>query len=96
MNDSWRFKRYLAGEMVEEYEEGRMSRRQMIKTVGRILGVTVVSPTLLASLGCGSPEAGDEEQETALVPESGTSGVTIDPNDPDIEAGEVEVRSRRR
>jgi carboxymethylenebutenolidase len=91
LNDSWRLKRYLAGEMVEEYEEGRMSRRQMIKTVGRILGVTVVSPTLLASLGCGSPEAGDEEQETALVPESGTSGVTIDPNDPDIEAGEVEV-----
>ena len=51
LNDSWRLKRYLAGEMVEEYEEGRMSRRQMIKTVGRILGVTVVSPTLLASLG---------------------------------------------
>src|SRR5215212_10007531 len=61
LNDSWRLKRYLAGEMVEEYEEGRMSRRQMIKTVGRILGVTVVSPTLLASLGCGSPEAGEVE-----------------------------------
>jgi carboxymethylenebutenolidase len=91
LNDSWRLKRYLAEEMVEEYEEGRMSRLQMIQTVGRILGVAVVSPALLAMLGCGSPEAGDEEQEAALVPESGTSGVTVDPNDPDIEASEVEV-----
>jgi carboxymethylenebutenolidase len=91
VDDTQRIKRYLAEEMVEEYEEGRMSRRQMIRTVGRILGVAVVSPTLLASLGCGSPEAGDEEQEAASEPESGTSGVTVEPDDPDIEAGEVEV-----
>ena len=91
VDDTQRIKRYLAEEMVEEYEEGRMSRRQMIQTVGRILGVAVVSPTLLASLGCGSPESGDEEQEAAPVPESGTSGVTVDPDDPDIEVGEVEV-----
>ncbi len=40
MEDTQRLKRYLAEEMVEEYEEGRMSRRRMIVTVGRILGVT--------------------------------------------------------
>ena len=91
MDDTQRLKRYLAEEMVEEYEEGRMSRRQMIQTVGRILGVAVVSPTLLASLGCGSPEAGDEEQEAAPPPESGTSGVTVEPDDPDLEVSEVEV-----
>jgi carboxymethylenebutenolidase len=91
VDDTQRIKRYLAEEMVEEYEEGRMSRRQMIQTVGRILGVAVVSPTLLASLGCGSPEASDEEQEAAPVPESGTSGVTGDPDDPAIEVSEVEV-----
>src|ERR671920_1271361 len=79
LNDTQRLKRYLAEEMVEEYEEGRMSRRQMIKTVGRILGVAVVSPTLLASLGCGSPEAGDEGKETALGPARGTSGVPKKP-----------------
>ncbi|MDQ4063640.1 MAG: dienelactone hydrolase family protein, partial [Actinomycetota bacterium] len=65
MDDTQRIKRYLAEEMVEEYEEGHMSRRQMIQTVGRILGVAVVGPTLLASLGCGSPEASDEAQEAA-------------------------------
>jgi nitrile hydratase subunit alpha len=86
MNDAQSGKRYLAEEMVEEYEEGRISRRHMIKTVARILGVTVVSPTLLASLGCSTPEAGDEKQEAAYVPESGTSGVTVEPDDPDIEA----------
>ncbi len=91
LNDTQRLKRYLAEEMVEEYEEGRMSRRQMIQTVGRILGVAVVSPALLASLGCGSPEAGVEEQKAAPVPESGTDGVTVEADDPDIEVSQVEV-----
>ncbi len=91
LNDTQKIKRYLAEEMVEEYEEGRMSRRRMIETVGRILGVAVVSPALLASLGCGSPEGGAEEPEAAPVPEGGTDGVTVEPDDPDIEVSEVEV-----
>jgi carboxymethylenebutenolidase len=91
VDDTQRLKRYLAEEMVEEYEEGRMSRRHMIKTVGRILGVTFVSPALLASLGYATPEAPDEEQEAAPVPESGTSGVTVEPDDPNIEVSEVEI-----
>src|SRR5215203_1967946 len=91
LNDTQRLKRYLAEEMVEEYEEGRMSRRQMIKTVGRILGVAVVSPPLLASLGCADPEANVEEPEEAPVPENTTDGVTVEPDDPDIEVEEVEV-----
>ncbi len=45
-----------------------------------------MSPTLLASLGCSTPEAGDEEQEAAPVSESGTSGGTLEPEDPDIKA----------
>jgi carboxymethylenebutenolidase len=91
VNDTQRLKHYLAEEMVEEYEEGRMSRRRMIQTVGRILGVAVVSPALLASLGCANPEANVEGPEAAPVPESGTDGVTVEPEDPDIEVGEVEV-----
>lgn len=91
MNDVQRIKRYLAEEMVEEYEEGRMSRRQMITTVGRILGVGVLSPTLLASLGCSTPEADVEEPEAATVPENTTNGVTVEPNDPDIEVSEVGI-----
>ena len=91
MDDTQRIKRYVAEELVEEYDEGRMFSLQLIQTLGKILGVAVVSPTLLASLGCGSPEASDEEQEAAPVPESGTSGVTVDPDDLDIEVSEVEV-----
>ena len=91
MNDAQRIKRYLAEEMVEEYEEGRMSRRQMIQTVGRIFGVAVVSPALLTALGCGTPEANVEESEAAPVPQSNTDGVTVEPDDPDIEVSEVEV-----
>lgn len=92
MNDVQRLKRYLAEEMVEEYQDGRMSRRQMIRTVGQILGVAVVSPALLVSLGCSNPEgASVEEPEVAPVPESGTEGVTVEPSDPGIEVSEVEV-----
>jgi carboxymethylenebutenolidase len=91
LNDTQRLKRYLAEEMVEEYEEGRMSRRQMIKTVGKILGVAAVSPALLASLGCGSPETGVEEPEAPPAPQDGAEGVTVEPDDPDIEVSEVQV-----
>ena len=92
MNDAQRLKRYLAEEMVEEYEDGRISRRQMIKTVGQILGVAIVSPALLAALGCGNPGADVvEESEAAPVPESRTDGVTVKPDDPDIEVSDVEV-----
>jgi hypothetical protein len=101
LNDTQRLKCYLAEEMVEDYKEGRMSRRQMIKTVGQILGVAVVSPTLLASLGCGNPEAGVEETEAPPVPQSDdTESVTVEPDDPDIEVSESEdgyvVYDRRR
>ncbi len=91
MNDTQRLKLYLAEEMVEEYEEGRMSRRRMLKTVGKILGVAVVSPTLLASLGCSNPEAGVEKPEPEPLPASNPGGVTVEPNDPDIEVSEVDV-----
>ena len=90
LNDAQRLKRYLAEEMVEEYEDGRISRRQMIKTVGLILGVSVVSPALLASLGCANPEANIEEPE-APVPESTTEGVTVEPGDPEIEVSQLEI-----
>ena len=91
LNDTQRLRRYLAEEMVEEYEEGRISRRQMIVTVGRILGVAVVSPALLASLGCGNLGGTNAEESKAPVPESRTDGVTVKSNDPDIEVSEVEV-----
>jgi carboxymethylenebutenolidase len=92
LNDTQRLKCYLAEEMVEDYKEGRMSRRQMIKTVGQILGVAVVGPTLLASLGCGNPEAGVEETEAPPVPQSDdTESVTVEPDDPDIEVSEIQV-----
>jgi carboxymethylenebutenolidase len=98
LNETQRLKRYLAEEMVEEYEEGRMSRRQMLKTVCQILGVGFVSPALLEILGCSNPQGSVGESETtaeksgvAPVPESQTDGVTVEPDDPDIEVSEVEV-----
>jgi cytosine/adenosine deaminase-related metal-dependent hydrolase len=55
--------------VIEEHKEGRLSRRQMIESVGRMLGLAVLSPALLASPGCGTPEADVGEQEATFVPE---------------------------
>jgi carboxymethylenebutenolidase len=43
---------YLAEEFVEEYQEGRMSRRDMVKRLLGITGGVAATATLLLSLGC--------------------------------------------
>lgn len=88
MNDAEALKRYLAEEMVEDYEEGRMSRREMVRRVGLILGVSTVGPALLAALGCSTPGPGGPDR--APVPPGKTDGVTVKPDDPALTAGPVE------
>lgn len=46
MND---FQRYLAEEFVEDYQEGRLSRRQALKLIASVLGNVVVAQTFLAA-----------------------------------------------
>lgn len=50
MND---FQRYLAEEFVEDYQEGRLSRRQALKLIASVLGNVVVAQTFLAA--CAPP-----------------------------------------
>lgn len=54
------FQRYLADEFVEDYSEGRLSRRQALKLIASVTGSLVVASTLLAS--CAPPA---EETPTA-------------------------------
>ena len=54
------FQRYLAEEFVEEYSEGRLSRRQALKLIASVTGSLVVASSFLA--GCAPPA---EETATA-------------------------------
>ena len=67
MND---FQRYLAEEFVEDYQEGRLSRRQALKLIASVLGNVVVAQTFLAA--CAPPSS----QATSTAPPASTSAPT--------------------
>ncbi len=52
MND---FQRYLAEEFVEDYEEGRLSRREALKLIASVTGSLILAQTFLAA--CAPPPA---------------------------------------
>src|SRR5512134_3521898 len=47
------FQRYLAEEFAEDYEEGRLSRRDALKLIASVTGSLVVANSILAS--CAPP-----------------------------------------
>ncbi len=61
------FQRYLAEEFVEEYSEGRLSRRQALKLIASVTGSVVVASSFLAA--CAPPP-----EETATAAPNNTPG----------------------
>src|SRR6266508_1713419 len=49
--------RYLVGEFVDNYEDGVMSRRDLIERVYRITGSVAVTASTLLAMGCGPETA---------------------------------------
>src|SRR6266511_3169175 len=47
------FQRYLAEEFAEDYEEGRLSRRDALKLIASVTGSLIVANSILAS--CAAP-----------------------------------------
>src|SRR5205085_978832 len=72
---------YLVEEMVEEYQAGRITRRELLRRATLISGSAAIAGTLMSTLGS-APVAAAPAARPA-----GQSGVTVNPNDPDIEAG---------
>ena len=66
------FQRYLAEEFAEDYEEGRISRRDALKLIASVTGSLVVANSILA--GCTAPE------ETATSVPAPTDGATAQPS----------------
>src|SRR5215212_8946187 len=56
------FQRYLAEEFAEDYQEGRLSRREALKLIASVTGSLIAANSVLASC------APQESAETATVP----------------------------
>lgn len=79
---------------VTEYLAGRVNRREFLRRMALIGGGSAVGLSLLGNLACGvaaTPTA--TPSPTATPAPAGSDAVTVDPNDPRIEAGPVEFNS---
>jgi carboxymethylenebutenolidase len=101
------FQRYLAEEFAEDYEEGRLSRRDALKLIASVTGSLVAANSILAacapspeatetSLPGTEPLATSETSSTAeSVPTDSASPApaygTVMPDDPAIIASEVKI-----
>ena len=65
MND---VERYFVEEFVEEYHEGHMSRRDLLRRVLLITGGVASAATTLIALGCGTESAPSQTTETTAAP----------------------------
>lgn len=72
------FQRYLAEEFAEDYEEGRLSRRDALKLIASVTGSLIVANSILAS--CAPPP---EATETNVLPATDAptaqASATLDP-----------------
>ena len=94
---------YILEEFIEDYQEGEINRREALQRIAAITGSVAIASAILAA--CATPDEQAASQETAgessAQPASPTAevqsaaestpGVTVSPDDPDIEANEVEV-----
>jgi carboxymethylenebutenolidase len=89
--------RNLSTNALEDYLTGRVDRREFLRRLALIGGGSVVGMSLLGNLACGAaatptsaPTATPTPSPTDTPTPPSEPGVTVDPNDPRIEAGPVE------
>ena len=97
------FQRYLAEEFAEDFEEGRLPRREAIKLIAAVTGSLVFAETILAACSPPSPSATlapvsppviGAAESTPAVSASATAPTsppgTVAPDDPEVRAEAVE------
>ena len=100
------FQRYLVEEFAEDYQEGHLSRREAVKLITTVTGSLLLANSILAactpqdqSTSAPSPEsetppAGTQSTaaptEPAAAVTSGPAQATVSPDDPAVEAADIE------
>lgn len=83
------FEKYLVHEFVEDYVDGIMSRRDMMRRVLHITGGVATTATILTKLGVKSASAQDGTPTPAPTPTGPRSSVSVAADDPAIIAEDV-------
>jgi carboxymethylenebutenolidase len=86
MND---FQHYLLDEFVEDYREGRMSRRDFVRKSIGVAGGLAAAMALFSSVGLSEAEVA-EAQVVPRVEQAGPNPVTVSPDDPAISVVDVQ------
>src|SRR5579859_3831651 len=82
------FQRYLLDEFVEDYRDGRMSRREFVMKVIGVSGGLAAAMGLFSSVGLSDAEVA-AAQAAPRVAQAAPNPVTIAPDDPDIMVSDV-------
>lgn len=78
--------KYLVHEFVEDYEDGLMSRRDMVSRVLKITGGTAAAASVLTALGV---QAGGAQESTPVMPDGPQSPLSVAEDDPRVIAEEI-------
>src|SRR3989441_5227674 len=82
--------RYIVEEGAEDYQDGRLNRREFLRRVALMAGGTAVALPVLRQLGVGATlEEISAATSQAPVVVAQASGVTVPPDDPALEGGMV-------
>lgn len=89
------FENYLVHEFVDDYVDGIMSRRDMVRRVLHITGGVATTATILTQLGVKSASAqdGTPTPPPAPTPTGPRSTVSVPENDPRVQAADVTFTS---
>ncbi|HXM55893.1 MAG TPA: dienelactone hydrolase family protein [Candidatus Dormibacteraeota bacterium] len=99
------FERYVLNEHVEDFNDGIISRRELLRRVTLITGSLAATVTILEVMGCGSTPSGTPAQPVsrasstpqpfATPPASPTTdGITVQPTDPRIKEETLAVKGQ--
>ena len=87
MKELNQFETYLVHEFVEDYEDGLLSRRDMVRRVLHITGGVAATATLLSQLGVAAAQDGTPPPQP--TPTGPRSSVAVPADDPRIQAEEI-------
>src|SRR5829696_3210794 len=83
------FENYLVHEFVEDYVDGIMSRRDMVRRVLHIIGGVATTATVLTQLGVKSASAQEGTPAPPPTPTGPRSSVSVAENDPRVTASDI-------
>lgn len=95
--------RYLIEEHVEDYQDGLISRRELLRRVGLITGSAAAAAAALELVGCGTTQSGSPpapQGRASSTPrpfatppaQPTTDGITVKPDDPRIHVEPLQVK----